>query len=653
MAYQVTPAPWKIPFNAAGTGPYAVKVLLSDLLFNKAGASSPSQWKPMLTGSGGFSLPHDVTVYNPAIVKADGTLDATTDMALRQKYGFFVSKVTPDARATRKWVTSADYYAGGYWVYEAGYELELTDATDFTSVATTFNLYVPTDVTSVFYVNGDYYTQSLSIGTEGSTLESSASLILCSRDEAMEATIPGSALIPYTQLRIQCDSTLTEVYELVRFVTGFRVGNSGPNSIIVGTSTDNNASIANDTLNPTINLALQTAEIWLRCAYFADYVNPVDYLQDVAQTSNVQHANIIIGAGSFTRFSRNTVVAPYIPATPPRNDLLSSSAGFTAGSFPIPPVGGTALAATTVRNAPVGWFDPDFEVSAPAGYISVPAQGNVYTSGRIFSPTIDELWTYIKKVVSGRSADAGVTQGPAATTTSQVLTTDMRLSAEPALTLGTTIGDPLSTDGSSFINAPEGIVYAVNTSLQYMAAKTYSDFASFQPFAVHSAAVANISTKGRIAAGALQASGDWAPRSTPLSLRELEALIQNCQFNLETSFNFVTTRFVETGETTQADVTRVGTLYQLHKGFVKNPDTHEGNTKWTAPPSLAAGASNVAANSTVETYDDDTAYGSTLPASTNYDRMTNHLAQDVYLSAEGQWRYIFDHVRIPVLNETY
>ena len=73
-----------------------------------------------------------------------------------------------------------------------------------------------------------------------------------------------------------------------------------------------------------------------------------------------------------------------------------------------------------------------------------------------FPPTVDELWTYIKKLVSGREGDnAEYSIGvPKAIASSALYNEeDTRVAAEPRLALaGSKEGDPLNADGSKFLN---------------------------------------------------------------------------------------------------------------------------------------------------------------------------------------------------------
>ena len=72
MANPVKRVPWKVPFDASGSGPYVIKVLLSDLLFEKPDPKDPTTWVPYT--SGGFRPPHDILLYDPSLFNTDGSL---------------------------------------------------------------------------------------------------------------------------------------------------------------------------------------------------------------------------------------------------------------------------------------------------------------------------------------------------------------------------------------------------------------------------------------------------------------------------------------------------------------------------------------------------------------------------------------------------
>lgn len=163
-------------------------------------------------------------------------------------------------------------------------------------------------------------------------------------------------------------------------------------------------------------------------------------------------------------------------------------------------------------------------------------------------------------------------------------------------------------------------------------------------------------------------SGFWGPRSAPYSLRELEAMIMGNKYNIITQARFVKENFAVTGglgkvagkkEGDMSNFTS-GSLYQLHKNYnfdVANPNTYyntsgtdtgfkEGNLPvgakaviddedWRTPEQKSSGHIRYVEN-----------YGSSNSLSTDPEQYSSH---DVYLSAFGDWRYVSDHNRLPIL----
>lgn len=163
-------------------------------------------------------------------------------------------------------------------------------------------------------------------------------------------------------------------------------------------------------------------------------------------------------------------------------------------------------------------------------------------------------------------------------------------------------------------------------------------------------------------------SGFWGPRSAPYSLRELEAMIMGNKYNIITQARFVKENFAVTGglgkvsgknEKDMSNFTS-GSLYQLHKNYnfdVANPNTYynnsgtdtgfkEGNVPvgakaviddedWRTPEQKSSGHIRYVEN-----------YGSSNSLSTDPEQYSSH---DVYLSAFGDWRYVSDHNRLPIL----
>jgi len=612
--------PWKFSFNPSGAGPFLVKVKLVDLMYSNAATLTPYP-----TGTG-FKLPHDILVYNPAIYSvSSGNLQylTTADSGYvanendRRKYGIFLvkPKFNPSAKVTIVPFT-LNGIQGQYAVYESGASEELQEDDYFSQTQNSRpNLY--NFFSSSQLAAGDYFASSASLAEDSSPLASTCSVILANPDNTLRASLPGSQLVPYTQMRLNLSSA--SIVDIVAWAT------------------DASTALAQAPgfLDPAQNPALAQAEIWIRCSFFADYVDPKSSAQDLAQGSNVQHKNLIVGQGDYVKYEDTNVSTPYLPVTPPLSDMGPTSGLVTDNAFPAPARSGAYP--SLASNIPAGWFDPTD--STRNGMPAVPAEGNIYASGRLFSITIDEIVTTLKALISGRPADpttlpttqdtTGIYAFATAATASKQTPTDTRLPAERAISLaGGKLGDPLSRDGSVLINAPEGIFYYVNDRLKVIADK------------ITTTAGVRIEDVAPVASKVLYTAGFWAPRATPLSLRELEAMLLGVAYNLETAFNFLALNKASVGPT-DTSAHPYGTLHQLHTAYDQSLDDSDPNSKWITTANT---------NFTVFTA---TTYGNNLPSSAPYDPAVDHLREDVYLAADGTWRYLFDTVRLPILTETY
>lgn len=160
----------------------------------------------------------------------------------------------------------------------------------------------------------------------------------------------------------------------------------------------------------------------------------------------------------------------------------------------------------------------------------------------------------------------------------------------------------------------------------------------------------------------------WGPRkSAPYSLRELEAMIKGNKYNIITQARFVKENFAVTGglgkRTNPAGEkynSASGSIYQMHQNYnfdVANPNTfynNDGTDTGFDSDSKICGARAVIDDSDMRTsvqrlsghirYVEE--YGTSDTLSMNPEKFSS---QDVYLSAAGDWRYVSDHVRIPIL----
>ena len=223
----------------------------------------------------------------------------------------------------------------------------------------------------------------------------------------------------------------------------------------MGRMHDPTGNISRDACNPIQEYVLRNTFVWVKCSFYADYVDYRDFDQSLNRLSDVIHRNVLVGAGNYARYDaaftrigsdpKAVELAkdsrPYIPISIPGVDLVSST--LYDGYDPVSPVDsvekmmieadkamsrlGSIIVEplemsnspdildtpTRTNRPPPVWFDP--ESRRPANDytdhpIAVGKWGNIVTQGRIMSPTIDELWIAIKKLAGGRNVDP--TQAP-------------------------------------------------------------------------------------------------------------------------------------------------------------------------------------------------------------------------------------------------
>lgn len=338
----------------------------------------------------------------------------------------------------------------------------------------------------------------------------------------------------------------------------------------------------------------------------------------------------------------------------------------------------------------------------------VPKDGNLYVDGRIISPSIDEIWIMLKKLTGGRLSDVN-SKGRAETldmgiplgTNNNLNDTDTTLTEVPDSEFNFSYkgsdtldkhGDPIdfvyennNTSPSSgedsvfnqtlkitkFVNQNDTISYPVYSSLKLLSDdinnlrgdNTERVITNFTAWKV-------VSKKGETIGDGSSVSidnKDWGPRAAPYSLRELEAMIKGNKYNIITQARFVKENFAVTGGLgkisgyNKDDMSNftAGSLYQMHMNYnfdVANPNTFYNNAG-TVDGTKAGQI--IGARATLDDEDWRTEemiqqghirfvenYGSSTALSENPELYSS---SDVYLSAYGDWRYVQDHNRIPIL----
>jgi hypothetical protein len=588
---------------------------------------------------------------------------------------------------------------------------------------------------------------------------------------------------------------------------------------------------SNLSTDPFLRWVLKNTWVWIRCLFWADYVNPLSFEQDLNRNSDVVHSNIMVsGSADFNKYDikaepdedayKSEKTRAYLPQTSPGEDILSdtimerslgishqewietpwkekidllietaSNPGSIIGSLRTEVIdkfsseeerkitpGGVAWFSYH-ELTPTPFFDTEsrkksgvdsndediqytttdtFQTNADSYRLSpgkdivptlVPKEGNVYVDGRIFSPTIDELWIYIKKLVSGRSSDIpstsiGIFDGIIPDKDSEPKAFGIEENNNPNKNLieindiyfweksNTTSteqlrkkGDPIENiivekkeEGSlnkdylkinNWVNTPNEILYNIYDTLSYLDKKiigfknrqnspenSFLDrtIRKFTARLIQGEDLSRIGVPVSIYneqregfSGAIKSGSSitinnvntniddtlWSIRKNPYSLRELEVYIKGLRFNLETFAEYVEANYTVYGGLgrknnslsyidNEPKNSSAGSLYQLHKdynGLVDKPNTVFDKNQ----------SNNISENVVFDLNSETNAYYpnndlNSTKAIPNSEYTTNNKlskrgnsisTQDVYMAADGTWRYLFDTVSLPITTEEF
>lgn len=362
-----------------------------------------------------------------------------------------------------------------------------------------------------------------------------------------------------------------------------------------------------------------------------------------------------------------------------------------------------------------GWFDPESHYTAE-DYIEMgrmltmlPNDGNLYTDGRIISPTIDEIIYILRKIISGRPSDIqdaevaldnisvekdtkglvrlekediGIPLGTdtnainADTTLKEATDSEFNFKLGGQFVHGSPIDYMFTGTGevtvTKYVNQNDTIVYPIYKDLK----KVSEDVTTFNPTSnrdITNFTAWKDSTQSDVIKDgeAVGGNSNWAPREAPFSLRELEAMIKANKFNINTLARFLKENFTVSGglgkkvDATDDDAANVaaGSLYQMHKDYnfdITNPNTfyNANGTDNGLRDNEPVGAKALIDDTDIRSpqqkseghirYMQD--YGTSEALKFNQEEYSS---SDVYLSASGEWRYVSDHNRIPVLRCEY
>lgn len=365
------------------------------------------------------------------------------------------------------------------------------------------------------------------------------------------------------------------------------------------------------------------------------------------------------------------------------------------------------------RFTPFTFYDP--ESREEADYYNelgklptlIGRDGNLTTDGRIMSPTIDELWYIIYKTILGHSNESSnVISFPKSNNYGSGDTSLFEATKEYNWTdnkAGNVKGNPLSflfktndkgevngIDVDEWVANPDEHFINVHTQIQRISTDITKFFDEQNPDIEHSRdifhtgddiALGNSAThtKDEITAK----DREYGPRNVPLSLRELEAAMMGIKYNVDNNFIFdsktyaVTGKFGKVEKDDEGVIIAGGSLYQMHRDYnanVTNPNTvfkmgadNNGNNGRDATFGDLNNQKEYHKNK-VKVYLLDKKNKRTNIEKTsgmpllveNYGKSATLASEqgeyngsDVYMAADGTWRYKAEHMRTPILRSRY
>lgn len=726
---------WKHTLETTPTKSVTSLVSLYDLLYDENG----DFWINQASSSAGTKLEHDIICLNKGMLTSSNTIDTTTssDITLSSwwTYGIDISLPKYDSRAKYKTYQSGASIGKGANIRPVfnGNSYKIFDKDAALAPA---NL-------DIFTINGvltyrsnlkspswDAYTPpSIGINTgSGKPSDYTEAIILSSEDQVFKSTLITQDgmeaynrifLNPYSVYAVSLVAKAIGINsDGILGVSNSNYMNLSANSVVSSLGSIENFwnrnPVALDYVAYAINLngnpntdadkagndvdnqrwfnILKNTYVYVRAPFYADYVVPESFNQDLNTTSKVKHSELMLsGAGDFKKYdtyltdlastvsltndagnaynnasdlsyagpSENT--QPYIPRTSPTVDFYTSELvdkylpsikaddteqgnysskikknqvkpsvisefleEYVSGNDML--IKGLPVAAINRSDAksedaqtqpyqnlvPPNYFDPesrytDSEYNSMGKFPTIlPTEGNLYVDGRIISPTIDELWYMVKKLVGGRLSDydsdgsttvtantvratkndLGIPYGDSEsirndtdTTMTEVPDSEFNFKYNGSTTINRH-GDPVSFEYNAtnpnnsnikdqkikitkFINQNDAIVYPIYRSLKDLS----EDITTFDYSEDKDRDIKNFTAWNGIGKATKEeevegikvqvtdvvpdnetiTTGVWAPRDVPYSLRELEAMIMANKYNLITQARFVKENFSVVG----------------------------------------------------------------------------------------------------------
>ena len=509
---------------------------------------------------------------------------------------------------------------------------------------------------------------------------------------------------------------------------------------------------------------------WVKAPFCADYVDPADFNQNLNQDADVVHRNLLVAnsydkvANNFNRYEESydfvesnqriqefieKMSRPYIPTNSPLKDFISDGLAFNIGINDLNNVENAAekLIENSYQDTdervigsvlslpgdfgekqefkrftPFNFYDPESRENKEyySNLNKIPTligrDGNITTDGRIMSPSIDEIWYIIKKLISGQLEQSVSRDNlPLATPHNKIamettLTEVVKSQYKPADNLLDPIdfsytfnkGDITGIDLKEYVVQPETIKHKVYNLLQVVSTRinTFYEQQNNLTEDDHKLTLDKDDTifyTGR--SRRLTRTGEniiigttvmdkksipdteYGPRAkAPLSLRELEAAVLGNKYNIENDFMFISKTYAVTGKfgkiekDSDDNIVSGGSLYQMHRDYnanVENPNTYfklggDGVDGQDATFGDLGGIQEM--NGSIPVYLlDKNNKRTNIPHKLKMPRLVENYGKspllyaeygrysgaDIFMAADGTWRYKMEHMRLPVLRSRY
>lgn len=644
---------WKVWMSTNPTKPCATLHSLYDLIADGEGLYS--RQKPETQKFKGANLGHDIIIYKNDLYYTSGLVNVSKQFSLWELYGIDLHCPNYDKRNkplvySMKGSKFENILTNEIYIYDKSAALLPNSIQSFHNDDNVTGLGI-----GVWDKGGkdgwQSYNNLFSVGSQDrSASVTSADIVLVNKDTVFQSSmIFENGKDAFTALYL---NSTNKIVEFVKRCLSKHIPNSLEQVEKLHKKDKNNSVFLTDLISDEkMKYLLQHIYVWVKAPFAADYIKPQDFDQNLNKDSNVIHKNLYsrVTNGDYNRYDQTVEryeelhTKAYVPKNTPLKDYISKKfyseqpdveqtmkkiiddsdlPESDIGSVLTEPVkDGTAITTLT----PPQFFDPESR-REPKTYNRVPTiipkNGNIVADSRIMSPTIDELWYIIKKMIAGRPADTikiinedfsksfasdQITKSGYDTRGEQSQANSVN-NKDTTLTEvlnpfifeyenGLKVGDPVDfeispsytkNDEEYELNNNSGIKITEffsqpNKTIYVDFSDVIKDTETLQKWVESNnyIPIKKVSIGGINLDTFIGEETDWEPRQAPLSLRELESRILGNKYSIIKNYRYITTNFSVVGPLgyhydDNKKILAAGSLYQFHRDYNfkhDNPNT--------------------------------------------------------------------------------